>query len=150
MHTSFPTDHEEKCVLRSSCQCGEVIKKPIYIVGCNKYLKDMDRTDPYLCYFITLSWREVNWFKKVVPYLLIFSVLSVFIIYKTLHQNQITKHKKCLHEVGRVWITKELTTTESSSDDGTSTTGTKQDPPDRLSGDFSLIQPKKKVSSKKM
>jgi hypothetical protein len=46
----------------------EIKKKPYAVVRCNKFMKGVDTADQYLS-----SEENINWSKKVVPYLLYLS-----------------------------------------------------------------------------
>jgi len=119
------------------------IKKPYAVVQYNKFMKGLDRADQYLSYYSVLR-KTVKRSKKVVLYLLNCALFNAFCVYRTLNTNKKVKYKNFLHEVGRSWISEVQDRSESNSDDlqlpekQTTPRGPKQNPPCRLSGDFSI------------
>jgi len=119
------------------------VKKPHVVVRYNKFIKGVDRADPYLSFDSVLR-KTVKWSKKVVMYLLNCALFKAFFVYRTLNTNKKVKYKNFLHVVGRSWISEVQNRSESNSDDlqmpekQTPPRGPKQDPPGRLSGDFRI------------
>jgi len=80
----------------------------------------------------------------VVLYLLNCALFNTLFVYRTLNSNKKVQYKNFLHEVRRSWISEVQNRSESNSDDlqlpekQTTPRGPKQDPPDRLSGDFRI------------
>ena len=120
------------------------IKKPYAVVQYNKFIKGVDRADPYLSYYWVLR-KSVKWMKNVVLYLPNCMLFNTFFVYRTLNANKV-KYKNFLHEVGRSWMPEVQNRSESNSDDlqlpekQTSPRGPKKDLPSRLSGDFRIYK----------
>jgi len=90
----------------------------------------------------------------VVLYLLNCAIFSAFFVYRTLSTNKKAESKNFLHQVGRSWISEVQNQSESNSDDlqlpekQTTPRVPKQDPPDRLSGDFRIHKLEKIVGGR--
>ena len=62
---------------RKDRKTNREIKKPYAVVQYNKFIKDVDRADPYLSYYSVLK-KTVKWSKKVVLYLLNYVLFKAF------------------------------------------------------------------------
>jgi len=100
---------------RKDRKTNREIKKPYAVVQYNKFIKDVDRADPYLSYYSVLK-KTVKWSKKVVLYLLNCVLFSAFFVYRTLNTNKV-KYKNFMQEVGRSCILEVQNRSESSSED---------------------------------
>jgi hypothetical protein len=60
--------------------------------------------------------KTVKWPKKVVLYLLNYTLFNAFFVYRTLNTNKKVKYKNFLHKVGRTWISEDQNSTKLSSD----------------------------------
>jgi hypothetical protein len=140
------TIHESRMVNtgRKDRKSNLEVKKLQCVVQYNKFMKGVDRADQYLSYY-SIQRKTGKWLKKVVLYLINCALFIAFFIYKTLNTQRKPKYKKFLHEVARSWILDSMNPTdcECSSDElkpaekELTPRVSKQDPPGRLSGDFS-------------
>jgi hypothetical protein len=99
--------------------------------------KDVDRADQYLSYYSILR-KTVTWSRKMELYLINWTLLNTFFMYKTLNRNRKTKYKKFLHELVTLWILETNNPTVCGSDKlqqaekESTPKGPKQDPPRTL------------------
>jgi hypothetical protein len=108
-------------------------------------MKGVDRADQYLSYNSIVR-KTVKWSKKVVLFLLNCALFNSFLMYETLNKGKRKqKYKKFLHKVARNWIMERGDMVDSSSDEDNAVPSAKrptprgpsEDPPGRLSGNFS-------------
>ena len=103
---------------------------------------DTTRADKYLSFYSVLR-KTVKWSKKSgTVSAKLCSLQWIFCVQDTKHKK--VQYKNFPHEVGRSWISEVQNQSESNSDElqlpekQTTTSVPKQDPPDRLSGDFRI------------
>jgi hypothetical protein len=107
-------------------------------------MKGVDCVDQYLSYYSIVR-KTVKWSKKVVLFLLNCALFNLCLMYKTLNKRtREQKYKKFLHKVTGNWIMERRDVVDSSSDDNAvpsekrpTPSGPSEDPPGRLSGNFS-------------
>jgi hypothetical protein len=143
MSTIHDSEHVHKG--KKDRKTNEQISKPNCVVQHKKYMKGVDHADQYLSYYSIVR-KTVKWPQMVVLFLLNCALFNSFLMYKTLNKGtREQKYKKFLHEVAQNWIMERGDVVDSSSDEENAVPSEKrptprapsEDPPGRLSGNFS-------------